>query len=339
MKRLSIGGLLALVFIFTSCASLRTAPTPDHTAEEAQKLLARGVTMPDLFGQNDGPLWVTYQQLDVFRELAKIGFDAIRIPINLTRAQRMTTAPSAELSEAWLARLERVVRQARRAKLSVVIVARMDADISDPATQQQLIADWSQIAWHFRSADDRVYFELIENFDGELNDAAWSRLAEEIRLAIRLSNPDRFLIVSAAQRYNPARLAHLDLPPDSKLLFAFSYNEPLSFTQQRAVPRGDDTWQGELWNGTEQETRRIEQDLDNATRWASEHNRKLFCSSFSATAEADPESRMRWTAFVARALENRDIAWSYQAFGGPDGIFDCEWRIWRQPLVNILLDK
>lgn len=298
--------------------------------EQARQSLARGVTMPDMFDRSDAALWVTYQQLDVFRELRKVGFDAVRIPVDLTRAQRQSTAADAELSDIWLTRVERMTRQALRAKLAVVITARREVNLSDPTAQRQLIADWSQLAWHLRKLDDRVYFELLESPDGDLTDAAWSRLAEEIRLAIRLSNPGRILIIGPAQHYNVTRLLHLDLPPDPNLLFAFSYNEPLAFTRQ------DD---GVRWSGTDEEVHRIKDDLNSAAQWAREHNRKLFCASFGATSRADPESRMRWTDFIARALEERNIAWSYRDFTGPDGIFDREWNIWRQPLVNTLLDK
>lgn len=340
VKRLSIACLLALVFSSTGCVSSRTPHARGEDATQAVRSLARGVTMPELFDRSENALWVTYQQLDVFREIRNVGFDAVRIPVDFERAQHQPANGHGELSDIWLMRVERVVRQALRAKLAVVVTARMNADISTPEAQQQLIADWSQTAWFLRTMDGRVYFEPLENPNSGLSDSAWSRLAEEIRLAIRLSNPDRTLIVGAAEHYSPAHLAQLDLPPDPNLLFAFSYDKPTAFTrQEKEDAPSADVWDGARWDGTDEERRQIESDLNDVARWAKAHNRQLLCASFSATSRADPESRMRWTHFVARALETRNIAWSYRYFSGPDGVFDRDWRIWRQPLVNTLLDK
>lgn len=340
MKLPILAGCLTLATALVGCVAPRVTGPIDRATEEAHQLLARGVTLSCPFDRPDDATWVELQRSDVFREMRRAGFTAVRIPIDFMHAQREANAPGAALHDAWLARVERVVRQAVRGGLAVVVVARLNADISDTSTQARLTADWGQLAWQLRKAHDCVYFELLENPDSSLTDAAWSRLAEEIRLAIRLSNPNRILLVGPAQRYNPLHLSHLDLPPDPHLLFAFAYDEPVTFTHQGDPDvRGSEAWRGNTWTGTEEETQRIEADLDRAARWAREHNRKLVCVSFSCTARADPAARVQWTYFVARALEERDISWCYQYFGGSDGLFDPEWHVWRQPLLGALLNK
>lgn len=333
----SIAGLL-LACTLVGCASPRGSGAVDRQTEQTHRLLARGVTLACLFDRPDDTKWIEMRRADVFREMRRAGFTAARIPVDFSTAQRVDDSPL--LHTTWLERVERVVRQADRAGLAVVVVARLPADLTDPAAQARLVEDWAQLARHLRQSGERVVFELLDGPNGRLTDSAWSRLAEEIRLAIRESNPDRVLIVGPAQSYHPLHLAYLDLPPDPRLLFAFAYDEPAAFTRQGdPARRGSDAWLGTAWSGTPEDIRRVEGDLDRVTQWARENNRKLLCADFGATAKADPASRVQWTFFVARALEERDIGWCYKEFTGETGVFDPEWRIWRQPLLGALLNK
>ncbi|HMP77534.1 MAG TPA: cellulase family glycosylhydrolase [Kiritimatiellia bacterium] len=333
----SIAGLL-LAFALAGCVSPRGPGAVDRQTVQAHRLLARGVTLACLFDRPDDTKWIEMRRADVFREMRRTGFTAARVPVDFSTAQRIDDTDL--LHPAWLERIERVVRQADRAGLAVVVVARMPGDLTTPEAQARLVADWGRLAQHLCEARECVYFELLDGPNGRLTDSAWSRLAEEIRLAIRESNPDRVLIVGPAQRYNPLHLAYLDLPPDPRLLFAFAYDEPAAFTHQGdPTRRGSDAWLGTAWSGTPEDIRRVEGDLDRVTQWAREHNRKLLCADFGATAKADPDSRVQWTFFVARALEERDIGWCYKELTGETGVFDPEWRIWRQPMLGALLNK
>ncbi|MBW7908335.1 MAG: cellulase family glycosylhydrolase [Kiritimatiellae bacterium] len=340
MKRAFLAGFIALAAILTGCVAMRTPAPSSHAAEAAHQTLARTVAFPKLFQQPDDGSWLDIQRYDVFRGVRKAGFTAVRIFADFDHAPRQPGSKEPELNDTWLTRLERVARQADRSGLAVVLAARTEADLSTDAAQDRLVADWSQLAWRLRTASSRIYFELLENPAGDLTDAAWSRLAEELRLNIRLSNPTRTIIVGPAHRYDPAHLPFLDLPPDPNLLFAFAYNEPVAFTRQGdPAIRGSDAWLGTRWTGTGEEMTRIETDLDRAARWARQNGHKLVCFSFISSARAEPTSRMQWTYFVARALEERDIAWCYGSFASDAGVFDRDWRIWRQPLLDTLLNK
>lgn len=325
--------LLTVALMLNGCALPRAVREPDRAVAQAHKQLARGVTCNDIFDRPDNARWVELQRGDFFRDLRRAGFTAVRIPLALDSAPREEEEPGRPLHPAWMDRVDRVVRAADRAGLGVILVARTSGDLHDTATQDRLIADWAHLAAHLKRARSSVVFELLDEPNSRLTDAAWSRLAEEIRLAIRQSNPDRVLLVGPAQRYNPAHLAFLDLPPDPRLMYVFAFDEPVAFTRQIGA------WRGTRWDGTPEDTRRIEQDLDRIARWAREHKRLLLCANFGASAEADPASRAQWTFFVSRALEERDIAWIYRSLTGDEGVYDADWRMWRQPLLGALLNQ
>ncbi len=341
MKHAFLAGCIALAAALTGCVAIRSPAPVDRAADVAHQSLARTIAFPELFDRPDAFGWLDLQRYDVLRSVKKAGFTAIRIFADFDQAPRALENESREITPTWFTRIERIARQAERQGLAVIVAARSgNTDLSSVEAQERLIADWSQLAWNLRTASSSLYFELLVNPNPSLTDAAWSRLAEELRLTVRLSNPNRTLIIGPAHRYDPRHLAHLDLPPDPNLLFAFAYDEPVAFTRQGdPAVRGSDAWLGTRWTGTESETHRIEADLDRAAQWARENNRKLLCLSFGSTAHAEPASRMQWTFFVARALEERNIAWCYRTFAGPDGIFDRDWRIWRQPLLDTLLNR
>jgi endoglucanase len=58
---------------------------------------------------------------------------------------------------------------------------------------------------------------------------------------------------------------------------------------------------------------------------------------FGAYQEADMGSRATWTAFVARAAEQRGMSWAYWEFCAGFGAYDATAQSWRQPLLDALM--
>lgn len=83
----------------------------------------------------------------------------------------------------------------------------------------------------------------------------------------------------------------------------------------------------------------ITNDLDKAVRWAARNEIPLFMGEFGAYYKADYESRIRWTRFLAREAEKRDISWAYWEFGAGFGIYDIENDEWDMGLLNALIPR
>ena len=49
------------------------------------------------------------------------------------------------------------------------------------------------------------------------------------------------------------------------------------------------------------------------------------------------DSRVRWTAFVAREAEKHGFAWTYWEFGSKFGAYDRAAKDWREPLLKALI--
>lgn len=113
------------------------------------------------------------------------------------------------------------------------------------------------------------------------------------------------------------------------------FNTSLSFIQ---VYRRINAWLGTEWQGTASEKEAIRDDLDAALTWAQTNNNiQLFLGEFGAYSKADLADRVRWTAFVAREAEKRDIIWAYWEFCAGFGVYDPNQDTWRKELLRALL--
>ncbi|MGB4006799.1 MAG: cellulase family glycosylhydrolase, partial [Halanaerobiales bacterium] len=83
----------------------------------------------------------------------------------------------------------------------------------------------------------------------------------------------------------------------------------------------------------------IELELDRAVKWAQENKRPLYLGEFGAYERADLESRIRWTNFVAREAEKRNIPWAYWEFNSGFGIYDPVKDQWRDELLQALIPE
>ncbi len=78
--------------------------------------------------------------------------------------------------------------------------------------------------------------------------------------------------------------------------------------------------------------------FDTAMKWAEQNNRPIFLGEFGAYDKADYDSRVLWTRFVRTELEKRGFSWAYWEFGAGFGVYDREAKVWREELLNALID-
>jgi endoglucanase len=82
----------------------------------------------------------------------------------------------------------------------------------------------------------------------------------------------------------------------------------------------------------------IRERLDEAAQWAEKNNRPIFLGEFGAYEKADMGSRVRWTTFVRLEIEKRGFSWAYWEFGAGFGVYDREEKVWREELLNALIE-
>lgn len=67
--------------------------------------------------------------------------------------------------------------------------------------------------------------------------------------------------------------------------------------------------------------------------------RPLYLGEFGAYEKADLDSRVRWTNFVARESEKRNIPWAYWEFNSGFGVYDDFKKEWKVELLQALIPE
>jgi endoglucanase len=244
------------------------------------------------------------------------------------------------LDPKWMATLGRVVNAALDQGLTVILdehdfnICGKDAAACEP----KLTAFWRQVGEHFKDAPDRVVFELLNEPNGQLDDARWNRLLATELAEVRRTNPTRNVIIGPAFWNSPGHLDALRLPEDDRhLIVTVHYYAPMRFTHQGAswVPEYTKL-SGVQW-GDPADLEALSRDFNAVAHWAIAHNRPIFLGEFGAYDKADMASRIRYTWAVSRAAERRDWAWAYWQFDGDFIAWDMKADAWVRPIWKALI--
>ena len=169
-------------------------------------------------------------------------------------------------------------------------------------------------------------------------DAVWNDLLAEALAVIRRTNPTRNVIIGPAFWNNVGWLPKLVLPGDDRhIIVTVHYYLPMRFTHQGA------RWTPEYVNlsgitwGTPQDLATLDQDFDAVQKWARENDRPILLGEFGAYDKGPMESRVKYTAAVARAAEKRGWAWAYWQFDSDFIVYDIDKDQWVEPIRDALI--
>jgi endoglucanase len=278
-------------------------------------------------------------QEEYFQLIKEAGFDSVRIPIRWS-AHAMTKEPYT-ITLSFFERVDWAINQALSQGLLVVInVHHYEELIRDPAGHRaRFLALWKQIAEHYQDYPAELLFEILNEPNGPLTATVWNELLRDALQIIRVSNPNRNVIVGPAEWNGINALYSLELPAEDRhLIVTVHYYNPFQFTHQGAEwVAGSAPWLGTTWQGTDSEKRAVERDFDLAAAWAKKNGRPLYLGEFGSYSKADMDSRARWTSFVARQAEARGMSWAYWEFCAGFGVYDRARRDWNKPLLEALI--
>lgn len=302
--------------------------------------LGRGVNLGNaLEAPREGEWGVTLKEA-YFEQIKAAGFELVRIPVRWSA--HAESSPPYRIDPAFLARVNWAVRQALQRKLQVVLnMHHYDELITQPdANRERFIALWRQIAVHFQHQPKDLFFELLNEPNGNLRADKWNRLLADALTAVRSSNPTREIVIGPVGWNGISELKTLELPEkDRHLIATVHYYSPFHFTHQGANWVGAESkqWMGTKWTGTEAERQAVENDLNIALDWAVKHRRPMYLGEFGAFSTADMESRARWTRFVAESAVKRKMGFTYWEFCSGFGVYNPATEHWIQPLKDALL--
>lgn len=301
--------------------------------------LKRGMNLGNALEAPDEGAWGYTIEEEDLKKIKDAGFDYVRVPIKWA-AHTSSKAPY-QIDKAFMKRVTEVVNWAYKYKLKVLInVHHFDEIMYEPQKYAaKLDSMWNQIATSFSKFDNNLYFEILnepkENMDVKTLNTTYERVIK----IIRKTSPTRKIALGGIMWSNFASTETTYVPSgDKNIILLFNYYNPFEFTHQGASwVDGASAWEGMKWLGTEEEMARIRKEFDFATEQARIKGVDLMIGEFGAYSDADMKSRARWTDFVAREAEKRNIAWTYWEFCSSFGAYDNFSKEWRKPLLEALI--
>jgi len=317
--------------------------------------IAQTVTVPDAFAQNQrlgrgvnilgyDPIWRSRDRArfkaEYFQKLKVAGFNSVRI--NLHAFRHMEATNGWTLKSSWLEVLDWAVKEAQGQGLAVILdLHEFQALGNDPAgNKEKLLAFWRQVAVRYQGAPDTLCFEVLNEPHEKLTPELWNEYFAEVLAVIRKSNPTRAVIVGPGHWNAISHLEQLKLPePDRHLIVTVHFYEPFAFTHQGASWTNQKDKLGFDWTGSAEEVAALNRAFDQAAAWAKANQRPLLLGEFGAYDRGPMDSRVRWTAAVARAAEARGWSWAYWQFDSDFILYDVNREAWVEPILRALIPK
>lgn len=325
--------LCALLLAATSAANAANQPLP---AMQQVQQMQRGV---NIVGYD--PLWQDTAKARFkprhFEIIRNGGFSSVRIVLMAFRFMNEHN----ELPQNWFDTLDGLVDGALAQGLTVIIdehdYSACGRDVA--ACRPKLMAFWTQVAAHYQDAPNKVVFEILNEPNESTNDV-WNEVHAEALAIIRKTNPTRNVIIGPAFWNNVNWLDKLSLPQDDRhIIVTVHYYLPMRFTHQGAgwTPEYAQL-SGNTW-GTPADQAALDQDFDAVQAWAKQHDRPILLGEFGAYDKGPMESRVKYTAAVARGAEQRGWAWAYWQFDRDFIVYDIDKDQWVEPIRRALIPR
>ncbi|MFX0206642.1 MAG: glycoside hydrolase family 5 protein [Candidatus Hodarchaeota archaeon] len=276
-----------------------------------------------------------------FQRIALAGFNLVRVPIRWN-AHAMDISPYT-INNSFFDRVDWVINQGFAKNLSIIInIHNYDELMEDPeGHRDRFLALWQQISQHYQNYSHELVFEVLNEPHYNLTNSLWNQYLQDAIDIIRVTNPDRTLIIGPTNWNNVWALPDLVLPQnDSNIVATFHFYSPFEFTHQGAEwVSGSSAWLGTNWTGTQSEKDVINNEFDIAVNWAKTNNKSLFLGEFGAYQYAFMNGRIEWTTYVRAKAESipEMLGWAYWEFCSGFGITDSSLSYWYQGLLGSLL--
>lgn len=308
--------------------------TPVEAFEQVKRM-GRGV---NIIGYD--PLWDSFVKARFkerhFGRIHDGGFQTVRL--NLQAFSHMDAAN--QLDPVWLSTLDWAIDHALANHLVAIIDEHDFGLCGDNAEtcRPRLKAFWQQISEHYKDAPANVMFEILNEPNGKITPALWSEMLKENLAIIRATNPARTVVIGPAFWNSITALKSLELPADDRnIIVTVHYYLPMTFTHQGAPwNRETANLSGVTW-GTDAEKRKVETDFAGVEEWSRAHSRPILLGEFGAYDKGDMDSRVRYTAHVARTAESLGWAWTYWQFDSDFIAYNMDKDEWVEPIWKALV--
>ena len=314
-------------------------PPEEVDVFEQNKLLGKGINLGNaLEAANEGDWGVTLKK-EYFSIIKNAGFNSIRVPIKWS-AHASKISPYL-ITPSFFERIDWVIDQAIKNDLAIIInIHHYDEMLANPIEEEaRFLKIWEQIATRYKDYPSKLFFEVLNEPNGNLTAELWNKILADGVAKIRETNPYRTVLVGTAEWGGIGGLSKLELPKNDKnIIVSFHYYNPFNFTHQGAEwVAGADAWLGTTWSNTEIERNAVINDFNLAISWARSKNVPLNCGEFGAYSKADLTSRVLWTAMVSQYAYSENISFHYWEFCSGFGIYDKNTNQFINALLKALI--
>lgn len=328
-----------IALMISLCLFVHGLVLAQKTAFEINQRLGRGINMGNAFEAPTETAWGNQWKPEYFQMMAELGFSHVRVPVRWEPSDRSMREDPYTIYPVFLERIKTVVDEALKNNLQIIInMHHHEALLDDPIGEKpRFLAQWKQIAEYFKDYSDSLLFEILNEPNGNLTSSMWNSFVADALEVIRESNPDRTILVGTANWGGIDGLSYLQLPNDDNLIVTIHYYNPFSFTHQGAEWNDPIPPTGIKWYDSEPERETVIREFEPVLAFAKKNNVPIHIGEFGSYSAADMDSRVRWTTFLARYMEEQGFSWAYWEFSAGFGIYDLTTKTYHTRLVDALL--
>lgn len=271
--------------------------------------------------------------------IARAGFDSVRLPVRFSAWTE--PKPPYRINEKLLRRVDEVIAQSRQNGLAVVLDVHHYYELHrDPDNHSaRLAAIWRQLAERYRSQDDRLVFEILNEPEGaKMNAAAVERLHAASVAEIRKISPRRWVVLGGPDWSSVRGVRGWRPSIDARTALTVHYYDPYEFTHQNAPYMRKPPQFPRRW-GEPADLARIRQDARFAAAWAQSLGAPLFLGEFGVVETAPLDERAAYVGAVREAFAAEGAGWCVWMFASNNPIWDVHRRRFIPELLEALIPR
>lgn len=313
---------------------------------------------------------------DDFKEIARQGFDHVRLPIDEKELWNADGTRNKEVFGILHAGIRNAIKNGLKVVVDLHIVHAHDFNAgaegrtnslwSSEKDQEHLCSLWKDLSDELHEyGNDDVAYEIM-NEPVAPDHEAWNKLVAKVYGVIRSREKSRTIVVGSNMWQQTATFEHLRVPAgDDNIILSFHFYEPYFFTHYRAgwteqkdfggtvhypgeivtaeelaAMTGRDRQLAEGWV-TVWDRQRIKDNVMKAKKKADELGLGLYCGEFGVYSRVPEADALRWLGDLTGVLDELGISWALWNYkdGGGFGLRDMRTGEWHTRFVDTLMHR
>ena len=311
-----------------------TTPRPLTTPFHVKRCMNMGNALE---APNEGDWGYSIRAKD-FRTVAAAGFDTARIPIRWDA--HTAHSPPYQIDPRFMARVKRVVSDAKSAGLGVIIDVHHYEDLMTHTDREEarFLSIWDQIGRAFSNAGNKVYFEVLNEPTLDITPARLNALYAKAVPTIRRTNPTRKIIIGGNSWNSVESLAGVKWPADANLVATFHDYGPHEFTHQGAEWMDPIMPMGRRWGGRADQVE-LKDTYKTAKAFKARTGMPILVGEFGVIDKVPQDQRNQWIKSRRQAIEAAGYGWCTWDFSGAFKAYDTNTERWAPGVRGALVGQ